>query len=114
MVVVVLGAFGGRFDQEMAAVHAVYQWQQLEQTITDTDKNENNNKDKDKDKDNSKDKDIGIAPKVLSGSPLFHRIVLVGGENVACLLGPGRHEIIPVIGVEGPTCALLPVFVVLC
>ena len=87
MAVVVLGAFGGRFDQEMAAVHAVYQWQQLGQTTSDIDKD--------------KDKDIGIAPKVLSDSPLFHRVVLVGGENVACLLGPGRHEILPVMGVEG-------------
>ena len=73
-------------------MHAVYQWQQLGQV---------NDKDK--------DRDMGIAPNALAGSPLFHRIVLVGGENVACLLGPGRHEITPVTGVEGPTCALLPV-----
>jgi len=90
----------------MAAVHAVYQWQQLEPVIHDI-----NDTDHEKDPENShyKDKSIGIAPKVLSGFPLFHRIVLMGGENVACLLGPGRHEVVPVTGTEGPTCALLPV-----
>ena len=85
-------------------MHAVYQWQQLE-PVQDI------NTDQEIDDDHSKqiDKGKGIAPKVLSGSPLFHRIVLMGGENVACLLGPGRHEVLPVMGVEGPTCALLPV-----
>ena len=46
--VVVLGAFGGRFDQEVAAVHALYAWRGA-----------------------------------------FHRVILVGGGNIAELLGPG-------------------------
>ena len=85
-------------------MHAVYQWQQLEPP------HDINTTDKAKPHEHDQPKERGFAPKALAGCPLFHRIVLVGGENVACLLGPGlRHEVLPVVGIEGPTCALLPV-----
>jgi thiamine pyrophosphokinase len=64
---IVVGAFGGRFDQEISSIHALYKWQSS-----------------------------------------VDRMVLVGGENVAILLSPGTHSIIPVKSVEGPTCGLLP------
>ena len=64
----VFGAFGGRFDQEIASIHALYKW-------------------------NSE----------------FQRIILMDGENIAILLPPGKHEIFPLKGIEGPTCGLLPI-----
>jgi thiamine pyrophosphokinase len=67
MTVIILGAFGGRFDQEIANVHALFKW--------------NLN---------------------------FERIVLLGNNNMAYLLTPGTHIIIPLIGVEGPGVSLLP------
>ena len=68
VVVVVAGAFGGRFDQEIASIHALYKW-----------------------------------------NSVFQRIVLMDGENIAMLLSPGKHELFPLQGIEGPTCGLLPV-----
>lgn len=68
IVVVIVGAFGGRFDQEIASIHALYKW-----------------------------------------NSVFQRIVLMDGENIAMLLSPGKHELFPLQGIEGPTCGLLPV-----
>ena len=31
------------------------------------------------------------------------------GENIAMLLSPGKHELYPLQGLEGPTCGLLPI-----
>jgi thiamine pyrophosphokinase len=62
-----LGAFGGRFDQEISGIHALYKWRSA-----------------------------------------VDRLVLLGGENIATLLAPGKHTIVPQKDVEGPTCGLLP------
>jgi thiamine pyrophosphokinase len=62
-----LGAFGGRFDQEISNIHALFRWQ---------------NK--------------------------FHRIVLMGDNNVTFLVEPGLHTIIPVNAMEGKKCGILP------
>jgi len=66
--IVIVGAFGGRFDQEIASIHSLYKW----------------------------------------GS-VFYRIVLMDNENIACLLSPGKHELLLIKGIEGPTCGLLPI-----
>lgn len=65
--VLVIGAFGGRFDQELACIHALYKWQNQ-----------------------------------------FSRMVMLGGVSALTLLTPGQHTIRPVLGVEGPTCGLVP------
>ncbi|CAM9946902.1 unnamed protein product [Phaeothamnion confervicola] len=66
--VVAWGAFGGRFDQEMAAMHLLHRY-----------------------------------------AGRFGRLVLVGGGNLAFLLSPGAHHIVPDTRFEGPTCGLLPI-----
>ena len=68
VVIVIVGAFGGRFDQEIASLHVLYKW-----------------------------------------NSVFHRIVLMDNENMACLLSPGKHDLLLIKGIEGPTCGLLPV-----
>lgn len=44
-------------------------------------------------------------------SPVFHRMVLIGEKCLAELMsvaqGP-KHNIQPIVGIEGPTCGLLP------
>lgn len=65
--IVILGAFGGRFDQEISNIHALFRWQ---------------NK--------------------------FYRIILMGHDNIAFLLEPGLHTIIPVNEMEGKKCGILP------
>lgn len=67
-VIVVVGAFGGRFDQEIASIHALYKW-----------------------------------------NSIFHRIVLMDGENLATLLCPGKHQMLLLNDIEGPICGLLPI-----
>ena len=46
---------------------------------------------------------------LLFRSRQFDRIILVGERNVAFLLRPGRHRIVPEHSMEGPTCGLIPV-----
>ena len=66
--VIILGAYGGRFDQEIASFHSLYKWK-------------------------------GI----------FHQIVLLCNSCSSFLLESDcKHIIHPIVGLEGPTCGLIP------
>ncbi|CAM9625232.1 unnamed protein product, partial [Chrysoparadoxa australica] len=83
--VVALGAFGGRFDQEMAAFNMLHRYA-------------------------NRFKRYGLrcVPCSMRPSPPTHSLVLVGDGNLSMLLGPGRHVIKLHPELEGPICGLIP------
>lgn len=96
---VVLGAFGGRFDQEVAAVHALYAWRGAFHRVVLVGGG-------------NVAELLGAGSPAIAPShhatmppcPLIDHLFLL--RLLVALLGV--HDIWPVAGVEGPTCAVLP------
>ncbi|ETW08450.1 thiamine pyrophosphokinase [Aphanomyces invadans] len=84
--VLVVGAMGGRFDQEMQNVNALFQWQRFRpQRFAKSN------------------------PLFMARSSIFHRMTLVSDSTSAVLLAPGKHCIRPNFDVEGRKCGLIPI-----
>ena len=97
--VVVLGAFGGRFDQEVAAVHALYAWRGAFHRVVLVGGGNVAELLGAGSRALAPSQHATMPPKRLSTSPSL---------SAHCAALPGVHDIWPVAGVEGPTCALLP------
>jgi thiamine pyrophosphokinase len=89
--VLIVGAFGGRFDQEMASIHALFKWY-VTYLLTCH-------------------RMTHYSLSLLCRDPFFYRIVLLGQPSIAFLLSPGKHRIEPLEfeSTAGNHCGLIPV-----
>jgi len=105
--VVILGGFGGRFDQQMASIHSLYS--NLSPAATgiaaDTATTTSSSY-------TATAAAVAAATVPLAPGPSgfrFDQLSIVDVDNVTFLLASGRHTITPVSGTEGPVCGLLPI-----
>ena len=105
--VVVFGAFGGRFDQQMASVNAALKFAHRGSTSTSTSTSSSSS---------SKGVPTPAAAAAAAAAagggggslPGISRVLLLGEGNAAVVLRRGRH-ILSLSSLEGPGCSLLPV-----
>ena len=55
------------------------------------------------------DHDMANINTLFKWTKYFDSLTLLSEENMVQLLEPGRHEIIPEVSLEGPSCGLIPI-----
>lgn len=95
--VVVFGAFGGRFDQQMASINAIHKRSFGGSSHTDT-----------ANSGDAPSSSSAASSATQSASRGISRVLLLGEGNAATILRRGKHTL-SLCPLEGPGCSLLPI-----
>jgi len=112
---VVLGGFGGRFDQQMASIQALYRClpsaqSPLPSTVPSCSPPSPSPSPSSSSLQASMSPSSAVAVQNHPTSPPpVDKLSIIDANNITFLLRPGRHVIIPLPTIEGPTCGLLPI-----